>query len=62
MQNKIIENKDYLHLSRKKPDNILVSSGKKVFAVIETKIPKTFASEKQQQKAINQELEVAKIL
>jgi len=62
VQHGIIENKDYLHLSKKKPDNILVGWAKKVFAVVETKIPKTFASAKTQQKAIDQELEVAKIL
>ncbi len=62
VQHGIIENKDYLHLSKKKPDNILMGWWKKVFAVVETKIPKTFASVKTQQRAIDQELEVAKVL
>lgn len=58
---KIIEDRDYKELSRKKPDALIVSN-RKVLVVIEHKIPTTFKSEKQKQDAIRQEISVAKAL
>ena len=58
---KIIRNVDYGVLELKKIDGIIVNS-KDVIAVIEFKQPKDFKTKEQKDKAINQEIEVAKIL
>lgn len=57
----IIRNVDYGSLERKKVDGILVQR-KNVIAIIEYKKPSEFKSLKQKDKAIKQELDVAKIL
>lgn len=57
----IIRNVDYGTYERKKVDGILVQR-KNVIAIIEYKKPSEFKSLKQKDKAVKQELEVAKIL
>ncbi len=57
----IIRNVDYGTAEKKKIDGLIVQ-GKKVIAVIEYKKPSEFKTKAQQQKAINQELEVAQKL
>lgn len=57
----IIRNVDYGTAEKKKVDGLIVQ-GKKVIAVIEYKKPSEFKTKAQQQKAINQELEVAQKL
>ncbi|TAE69667.1 MAG: restriction endonuclease subunit M/S [Bacteroidetes bacterium] len=57
----IILNVDYGDIDNKKVDAIIVSR-KKVIAIIEYKKPAEFKTKAQQEKAINQEIEVAKIL
>ncbi|GMG80719.1 N-6 DNA methylase [Bacillus safensis] len=58
---KIIKEKDYGTLSRKKPDGIIVTN-KKVIAVVEHKKPTSLVTDKQIQLAIDQEIDVAKKL
>ena len=58
---KIIKEKDYGTLSRKKPDGIIVNN-QQVIAIIEHKKPTALVTEKQIQNAIEQEIEVAKSL
>lgn len=58
---KIIPNRDYSEYEKKKPD-VLVTHGKQVIATVEYKEPKRFRTEKQIQKAIQQELGTAQIL
>jgi len=57
----IIRNVDYGSLESKKVDGIIINK-KDVIAVIEFKQPKEFKTKKQKDKAIAQEIEVAKIL
>ena len=57
----IIRSIDYGSVSNKKPD-ALITKGKEVIAIIENKSPKKFLTQKQQNKAIKQEIEVAKAL
>ena len=57
----IIRNVDYGEVGKKKVDGIIVQQ-KKVIAVIEYKKPSEFKTKAQQEKAIKQELEVAKML
>ena len=57
----IIRNVDYGSLELKKVDGIIISN-KDVIAVIEFKQPKEFKTKSQKDKAITQEIEVAKIL
>lgn len=57
----IIRNVDYGSLELKKVDGIIVNN-KDVIAIIEFKQPKEFKTSKQKDKAIAQEMEVAKIL
>ncbi len=57
----IIRNVEYGEIGKKKVDGIIVQQ-KKVIAVIEYKKPSEFKTKAQQEKAIKQELEVAKIL
>jgi len=56
---KIIPNRDYGTLGRKKPDGIIVDN-KNVIALIENKTPSELSSKKKIDKAIDQELDVAK--
>ena len=58
---KIIPNRDYGSLGRKKPDGIIVDN-KNVIALIEYKIPSELSSKKRIEIAINQELDVAKAI
>ncbi len=58
---KIIRNLDYGVVENKKLDALLVNR-QNVVAVVEFKPPKEFKTEKQKQKAINQEIEVAQAL
>lgn len=58
---KIIPNRDYSEYEKKKPD-VLVTHGKQVIAIVEYKEPRQFRTEKQIQKAIQQELGTAQIL
>ena len=60
-EHKIIRNIDYGSIERKKVDGIIVNQ-KNVIAIIENKLPKEFNTKAKQQKAINQEIEVAKKL
>lgn len=60
-ENKIIRNIDYGKIENKKPDALIVQK-KNVIAVIEYKKPSEFNTKEKQQKAIKQELEVAKKL
>lgn len=57
----IIRNVDYKPYEKKKVDGLVVLN-KTVIAVVEYKTPKQFKSQKQKNKAIEQELEVANIL
>lgn len=57
----IVRNVDYGSLESKKVDGIIVNN-KEVIAVIEFKQPKEFKTKAQKNKAIAQEIEVAKIL
>jgi type I restriction enzyme M protein len=57
----IIRNVEYGEVGKKKVDGIIVQQ-KKVIAVIEYKKPSEFKTKAQQEKAIKQELEVAKLL
>lgn len=57
----IIRNVDYGELERKKVDGLIVFR-KKVIAIIEYKKPSKFNSKSKQDKAINQEIEVARKL
>lgn len=57
----IIRNIDYKGVERKKVDALIVYN-KNVIAVIENKIPAQFKTEKQKNKAIEQEIEVARKL
>lgn len=57
----IIRNLDYGSLELKKVDGIIINN-KDVIAVIEFKQPKEFKTQAQKNKAIAQEIEVAKIL
>jgi type I restriction-modification system DNA methylase subunit len=57
----IIRNVDYGLLESKKVDGIIINN-KDVIAVVEFKQPKEFKTKKQKDKAIAQEIEVAKIL
>ncbi len=57
----IIRNVDYGDVEKKKVDGIIVQQ-KKVIAVVEYKKPSEFKTKAQQEKAIKQELEVAKLL
>ena len=57
----IIRNVDYGSLESKKVDGIIINN-KDVIAVVEFKQPKEFKTKKQKDKAIAQEIEVAKIL
>lgn len=60
-ENNLIEKRTYKGVENKKPD-CLILENKKVIALIEGKTPKEFRTEKLRQKAINQELVVAKSL
>ncbi|WP_051906564.1 MULTISPECIES: N-6 DNA methylase [unclassified Sulfurospirillum] len=57
----IIRNVDYGSLELKKVDGIIINN-KDVIAIVEFKQPKEFKTSKQKDKAITQEIEVAKIL
>ncbi len=57
----IIPRKDYAHLESKKPDGLVVYHGN-IKAVVEYKRPSDLNSAKKIEKAINQELEVARAL
>ena len=57
----IIRSIDYGSVSNKKLD-ALITKGKEVIAIIENKSPKKFLTQEQQNKAIKQEIEVAKAL
>lgn len=57
----IIRNVDYGNLETKRVDGI-ITNNKEVIAIIEFKQPKEFKTEAQKNKAIAQEIEVAKIL
>jgi len=59
---KIINVKVSHELSTKKPDGLIIVPSGATKAYIEYKQPSEFASEKQQQTAIQQEIEVAKVL
>lgn len=58
-RHKKIRDTDYGLLERKKPDALIIQQ-KQVIAVIEYKTPKEFRTETQKNKAIEQEIEVAK--
>ena len=60
-QANIIRNIDYKELENKKVDGLVVSR-KDVIAIIEFKQPKEFKTKAQKSKAIEQEIEVAKVL
>ena len=60
-KHKKIRDTDYGILERKKPDALIIQQ-KQVIAVIEYKTPKEFKTEAQKNKAIQQEIEVAKKL
>jgi type I restriction-modification system DNA methylase subunit len=57
----IIPKKDYKSFEKRKPDGIITSS-KKVIAVIENKTTSKFKTEKQKKEALKQGLDVAQIL
>ncbi|GAG10311.1 unnamed protein product, partial [marine sediment metagenome] len=57
----IIPRKNYSHIANKKPDGLVIYQGR-VKAVVEYKQPKDLSSEKDVEKAIGQEIEVAKAL
>lgn len=57
----IIQSKDYGNIGKKKIDG-LITEGNKVIAVIENKSTSDFKTDKQKNKAIEQEIEVAKTL
>jgi type I restriction enzyme M protein len=58
---KIIKEKDYGTLARKKPDGLIVIN-QQVIAIIEHKKPTALVTEKQIQQAVEQEIDVAKKL
>src|ERR1700722_19211755 len=58
---RIIPKKDYSKIEAKKPDGLVVHHGK-IKAVVEYKQPKELGSEKAIQKAITQEIDVARAL
>ena len=60
-RHKKIRDRDYGVLERKKPDALIIQQ-KQVIAAIEYKTPKEFRTETQKNKAIKQEIEVAKKL
>jgi len=57
----VIPRKDYSHIANKKPDGLVIYQDR-VKAVVEYKQPKDLSSEKDVEKAIGQEVEVAKAL
>lgn len=59
--NKLIPEKNYSELLRKKPDGLIVCHGK-IQAIVECKTPENLNSKLKEDKAIQQEIEVAKSL